>query len=57
MKAFEEQIPKESILELFNQQNKIKALNISPIHVLEEMANENQTGKSNNYTMHVSEKC
>ena len=44
-KAFEEQLPKESILRLFNNQNEIMQLNVSPIKLLEEMA-KNQTQKS-----------
>ena len=44
-KAFEEQLPKESILRLFDNQNEIMQLNHSPVILLEEMAN-NQTQKS-----------
>ena len=42
MKAFEEQRPKESILRLFDNQNEIMQLNLSPVILLEEMA-KNQT--------------
>jgi len=44
-KAFEEQLPKESILRLFDNQNEIMQLNLSPVILLEEMA-KNQTQKS-----------
>ena len=44
-KAFEEQLPKESILRLFENQNEIMQLNLSPVILLEEMA-KNQTQKS-----------
>ena len=44
-KAFEEQLPKESILRLFENQNEIMQLNLSPVILLEEMAT-NQTQKS-----------
>ena len=44
-KAFEEQLPKEAILRLFDNQNEIMNLNISPILLLEEMA-KNQSHKS-----------
>ena len=43
-KAFEEQLPKESILTLFDNQNEIMQLNLSPVILLEEMA-KNQTQK------------
>jgi len=43
-KAFEEQIPTESILGLFDNQNEIMQLNLSPINLLEEMA-KNQMDK------------
>ena len=43
-KAFEEQLPKESILRLFDNQNEIMQLNLSPVILLEEMA-KNQTQK------------
>jgi len=45
-KAFEEQLPKEAILRLFDNQNEIMSLNLSPINILEEMA-KNHTHKSN----------
>ena len=45
-KAFEEQLPKESVLRLFDNQNEIMQLNLSPVIFLEEMA-KNQTQKSN----------
>ena len=44
-KALEEQLPKESILRLFENQNEIMQLNLSPVILLEEMA-KNQTQKS-----------
>ena len=44
-KAFEEQLPEESILRLFENQNEIMQLNLSPVILLEEMA-KNQTQKS-----------
>jgi len=44
-KAFEEQLPKESIRRLFDNQNEIMQLNLSPVILLEEMA-KNQTQKS-----------
>jgi len=37
-KAYEEQLPKDSLLRLFDNQNEIIQLNFSPIKVLEEMA-------------------
>ena len=43
-KAFEEQLPKESILRLFDNQNEIMQLNLSPVILLGEMA-KNQTQK------------
>ena len=39
-KAFEEKLPKEVIIRLFENQNEITDLGISPISVIEEMANE-----------------
>jgi len=45
-KAFEEQLPKEAILRLFDNQNEIMSRNLSPINILEEMA-KNHTNKSN----------
>jgi len=44
-KAFEEQLPKKSILRLFDNQNEIIQLNVSSIKLLKEMA-KNQTQKS-----------
>ena len=44
-KALEEQLPKEAILRLFDNQCEIMQLNVSPLNVLEEMA-KNQTHKS-----------
>ena len=44
-KAFEEQLPKESILRLFENQNEIMQLSLSLVILLEEMA-KNQTQKS-----------
>jgi len=44
-KAFEEQLPKESILRLFDNQNEIIQLNLLPVILLGEMA-KNQTQKS-----------
>ena len=44
-KAFEEQLPKESILRLFDDQNEIMQLNLSPVFLLEKMA-KNHTQKS-----------
>ena len=44
-KAFEEELSKEAILKLFDNQNEITQLNISPIPLLEEMAKD-QTHKS-----------
>jgi len=44
-KAFEEQLPKESILRLFYNQDEIMQLNVLPIKFLEEMA-KNQKQKS-----------
>ena len=44
-KALEEQLPKESILRLFDNQNEIIQMNFSPITVLEEMS-KNQREKS-----------
>jgi len=35
-KAFEEQLPKEAILRLFDNQNEIMSLNLSPINLLED---------------------
>ena len=43
-KAFEEQLPKESILRLFDNQNEIMQLNLSPVILLGEMA-KNKTQK------------
>ena len=37
-KAFEKQLLKESILRLFDNQNEIRQLNLSPVIFLEEMA-------------------
>ena len=45
-KALEEQLPKEAILWLFDNQNEIMRRNVSPINLLEVMA-KNQTDKSN----------
>ena len=39
-KAFEEKLPKEVIIRLFQNQNEITDLGISPISVVEEMAKE-----------------
>ena len=39
-KAFEEKLPKEVIIRLFENQNKIMDLGISPISVVEEMAKD-----------------
>ena len=39
-KAFEEKLPKEEIIRLFENQNKITDLGISPISVVEEMAKD-----------------
>ena len=44
-KAFEEQLSKESILRLFENQNEIMQLNLSPVILLEQMA-KHQTQKS-----------
>jgi len=44
-KAFEEQLPKESILRLFDNENEIMQLNLSPVILLEEMS-KHQTQKS-----------
>jgi len=44
-KAFEEQLPKESILRLFDNQNEIMQLNLSPVILFGEMA-KHQTQKS-----------
>ena len=44
-KAFEEKLPKEVIIRLFENQNEITDLGVSPISVVEEMA-KNNTGKS-----------
>jgi len=44
-KAFDEQLPKESILRLFDNQDEIMQLNLSPVIFLEKMA-RNQTQKS-----------
>lgn len=44
-KALEEQLPKEAIIQLFDNQDEIMQLNLSPIQLLEEMA-KNQAGKS-----------
>ena len=44
-KAFEEQLPTELILRLFDNQNEIIQLNVSSIKLLKEMA-KNQTQKS-----------
>ena len=44
-KALEEQLPKEAIIRLFDNQDEIMQLNVSPIQLLEEMA-KNQTNKS-----------
>ena len=44
-KALEEQLPKEAIIRLFDNQDEIMQLNLSPIQLLEEMA-KNQAGKS-----------
>ena len=37
-KAFEEKLPKESIIRLFENQDEIMALNVSPARIVEEMA-------------------
>ena len=39
-KAFEEKLPKEVIIRLFENQNEITDLRISPISVVEEMAKD-----------------
>ena len=39
-KAFEEKLPKEVIIRLFENQNEITYLGISPISIVEEMAKE-----------------
>ena len=39
-KAFEEKLPKEVIIRVFENQNEITDLDISPISIVEEMANE-----------------
>ena len=39
-KAFEEKLPKEVIIRLFENQNEITDLGISPISVVEEMAKD-----------------
>ena len=39
-KAFEEKLPKEVIIRLFENQNEITDLGISPISLVEEMAKE-----------------
>ena len=39
-KAFEEKVPKEVIIRLFENQNEITDLGISPISIVEEMAKE-----------------
>ena len=39
-KAFEEKLPKEEIIRLFENQNEITDLDISPISIVEEMAKE-----------------
>jgi len=44
-KAFEEQLPQESILRLFDNQNEIMQLNLAPVILLGAMA-KNQTQKS-----------
>jgi len=44
-KAFEEQLPKEAIVRLFDNQTEIMNLSISPTNLLEEMA-KNQTNRS-----------
>ena len=43
-KALEEQLPKEAIIRLFDNQDEILQRSLSPIQLLEEMA-KNQTGK------------
>jgi len=43
-KAFEEQLPKESIIRLFDNKHEIMQLNLSPVILLEEMA-KHQTQK------------
>ena len=45
-KAFEDKLPKEVIIRLFENQNEITDLGISPISVVEEMAKDNRE-KSN----------
>jgi len=37
-KAFEEKLPKESIIRLFENQDEIMALNVSPVRIVQEMA-------------------
>jgi len=44
-KALEDQEPKEAIIRLFDNQDEIMQLNLSPIQLLEEIA-KNQTCKS-----------
>jgi len=44
-KAFEEQLPKEAIVRLFDNQTEIMNMNLSPINLLEEMA-KNQTDRT-----------
>ena len=41
-KAFEEKLPKEVIIRLFENQNEITDLGISPISVVEKMAKDNR---------------
>ena len=41
-KAFEEKLPKEVIIRLFENQNEITDLNISPISIVKEVAKENR---------------
>ena len=48
-KAFEEQLFKESILRLFDNQNEIMQLSLSPVILLGEMA-KNQTQKSASFS-------
>jgi len=44
-KALEEQLSKEAIIRLFDNQNEVMRLNLSPLNLLEEMA-KYQTDKS-----------
>ena len=44
-KTLEDQLPKEAVIRLFDKQDQVMQLNLSPIQLLEEMA-KSQTGKS-----------